>query len=128
MPNVSQFQGDLNMLSYSGVFIKTMNLCFFKKLQKETCKPPPPMLYVKFPNCRSSHSKVFLGKDVLKICSKFTVNHPCRSAISINLLCNFIEITLRHGCTHVNLLHIFRTPFYKNTCGWLLLISHDILF
>ena len=54
--------------------------------------------------------------------------NPCRSVISINLLCNFIEITLRHGCTHVNLLHIFRTPFYKNTCGWLLLISHDILF
>ena len=95
--------------------------CFFKKLQKETCKPPPPMLYVKFPNCRSSHSKVFLGKDVLKICSKFTVNHPCRSAISINLLCNFIEITLRHGCSPVNLLHILRKSFLKNTSEWLLL-------
>ena len=28
---------------------------------------------------------------------------------------NFIEITLRHGCCPVNLLHIFRTPFIKNT-------------
>ena len=37
------------------------------------------------------------------------------------LLCNFIEITLRHGCSPVNLLHIFRTPFSKNTSGWLLL-------
>ena len=27
------------------------------------------------------------------------------------LLCNFIEITLRHGHVPVNLLHIFRTPF-----------------
>ena len=34
---------------------------------------------------------------------------------------NFIEITLRHGCSPVNLLHIFRTPFAKNTSGRLLL-------
>ena len=33
-------------------------------------------------------------------------------------LCNFIEITLWHGCSPVNLLHIFRTPFLKNTSGW----------
>ena len=25
---------------------------------------------------------------------------------------NFIETTLRHGCSPVNLLHIFRTPFH----------------
>ena len=37
---------------------------------------------------RSSHPKVFLGKDVLKIYSKFTGEHPCRSVISINLLCS----------------------------------------
>ena len=35
--------------------------------------------------------------------------------------CNFIEITLQHGCSPVNLLHIFRTPFTKNISGWLLL-------
>ena len=34
---------------------------------------------------------------------------------------NFIEITLPHGCSPVNLLHIFRTPFLKNTSGRLLL-------
>ena len=34
----------------------------------------------------------------------------CRSVISINLLCNFIEITLRHRCSPENLLHILRTP------------------
>ena len=27
------------------------------------------------------------------------------------LLCTFIEITLRHGCSPVNLLHIFRKHF-----------------
>ena len=34
---------------------------------------------------------------------------------------NFIEITLRHGCSPVNLLHFFRTPFHKNISGGLLL-------
>ena len=34
---------------------------------------------------------------------------------------NLIEITLRHGCSAVHLLHVFRTPFPKNTSGGLLL-------
>ena len=37
------------------------------------------------------------------------------------LLCNFIDIALRHGSSPANLLHTFRTPFPKNTCGRLLL-------
>ena len=44
------------------------------------------------------------------------------SQISLNSeAANFIEIALRHGCSPVNLLHIFRTPFPKNTSGGLLL-------
>ena len=70
---------------------------------------------------RSSLPELFLGKGVLKICSKFTGEHPYRSAISIKLQRNFIEIALRHGCSPVNLVHIFRTPFPRNTSGWLLL-------
>ena len=70
---------------------------------------------------RSINRQVFLRKGVLNICSKFTGKHPCQSVISIKLLCNFIEITLRHECFPVNLLHIFRTAFSKNTSGWLLL-------
>ena len=46
---------------------------------------------------RSSRRELFLEKGVLKICSKFTGEYPCRSATSIKLLCNFIEIVLRHG-------------------------------
>ena len=72
-------------------------------------------------NGRSSHPEVFLGKGALKICSKFTGEHPCRSAISIKLQGNFIEITLRYGCSHLNLLYIFGTPFLKNTSEWLLM-------
>ena len=35
--------------------------------------------------------------------------------------CDFNKVVkqLRHGCSPVNLLHIFRTPSTKNTCGWL---------
>ena len=71
--------------------------------------------------CRSSHLEVFLEKDVLKTCSKFAVEQPYRNVISIKLLCNFIEITLRDGCSPVNLLHIFRTSCFRKTSGWLLL-------
>ena len=60
---------------------------------------------------------VFFQKGVLKICSKFTGEHPCWSAISIKLLCTFIEIRFWHGCFPV----IFRTPFLKNNSGRLLL-------
>ena len=66
---------------------------------------------------RSSLPEVFLGKGVLKICIKFTREHLRRSVISKS---NFTEITLRYGCSSVDLLHIFRTP-YKNTSGGLLL-------
>ena len=65
-------------------------------------------------NHRSSPPEVFLEKGVLKICSKFTGEHPCWSVISKKLLCNFIKITLRYEWSPVNLLHIFRTPFTKN--------------
>ena len=50
---------------------------------------------------RSSSPEVFLGK----------------------LYCNFIEIRLRHGCSTINLLHIFRTPFHKNTLERLLTLE-----
>ena len=46
--------------------------------------------------------------------------------------CDFIEsifigIRLRHGCSPVNLLHFFRTPFFKNTSGGVLLSIQEIL-
>ena len=64
---------------------------------------------------------MLLGKDVPKTCSKLAGEHPCRSVISIKLPSNFIEITFGRGCSLVNYLHIFRTPFPKNTSGELLL-------
>ena len=62
------------------------------------------------------------------ICSKFTGEQRCQSLISIKFFCNFIEITLQHGYSTVNLLHIFRTPFLKNTPGQLLLQKCKLYF
>ena len=70
---------------------------------------------------RSTRTEVFLRKGIRKICSKFTGELPCQSAISIKLQSNFIEIKLMHECAPVNLLHILRTPFLKNTPELLLL-------
>ena len=38
-----------------------------------------------------------------------------------------IEAAFRHGCSPVNLLHIFRTLFTKNTSGWMLLKGNQIM-
>ena len=36
---------------------------------------------------------------------------------------NFIEITLQHAYFPINILHIFRAPFQKNSPGGLLLFK-----
>ena len=64
----------------------------------------------------SSPSEMLLGQGVRKIRSKFTREHPCRSVILIKLQNNSLN-----KFTPVNLLHIFRTPFYKRTAGGQLL-------
>ena len=58
---------------------------------------------------------MFLAKGVLRICSKFTGEQPCRSAK---------QLYWNHSLAWVfscKLLHIFRTPFPRSNSGWLLL-------
>ena len=62
--------------------------------------------------CRSSPPKVFLGKGVRRIGSKLIGEQPCWSSISIKLQSNFTEITIRHGCSPVNLPHIFLGGYF----------------
>ena len=90
------------------------------------CKKAMVLNNILLEKFKSSHPEVFLGKRFLKICSKFTRAHPYRSAISIKLLCNFIEITLQHGYSPVKLLHIFRSPFPRNISGGLLVKSSKL--
>ena len=71
------------------------------------------------PRYRSSHPEVLLRKGILKICSKVIGEHQLQSVISS-------DIALWHGCSPVNLMHIFRTPFPRNTSRWLLLQMNNI--
>ena len=56
---------------------------------------------------------------IVWMCSKFTGEH--HAEVWFQQSCK--AITLRYGCSPVNLLHVFRTPFPRNTSGWLLLID-----
>ena len=76
-------------------------------------------------HCERALRRSYSGKGVLKICSNFTGEHQCQSEISIKLPRNFIEITLRDGCSPVNLLHIFRTLFSKNEHLWVAASEHS---
>ena len=61
---------------------------------------------------RSSHQEVFLGKGIQQIYRRTPMSK-----------CDFNKVTKRHGCSPVNLLHIFRALFPRNTFGSLLLFS-----
>ena len=58
---------------------------------------------------RSNHPELFLRKGVLKIYSKFTEEHPCRSAISIKLLHIFRTLSLNSFMTD---FLIIKKPFH----------------
>ena len=64
---------------------------------------------------RSSPPEVFLRKGVLKICSKFTGEHPCRSVISIKFQSNFIKIALRFSC---KIAACFQKTFSSENIWW----------
>ena len=71
--------------------------------------------------CRSSSSEVFLGKwgsEILQQIYRRTPMSKCDFNKIAKQHCNCKEITLRHGCSPVNSLYIFSTPF---TFGGLLL-------
>ena len=118
--SITPFVSDLNNGVYEAKFI-ALNPGFYKAeivLQSTLCeafKDPPQDWLKRGLWFRSSHSELFLGKGVLKIRRKIIGEHPCRSAISIKLQINFVEITLRHGSSPV-------TPFPRNTSGQLLLV------
>ena len=81
-----------------------------------------PYLYIPILYVQLIWGKVIIKSFFQKQPSRGTLRkNPCRSMISIILQNNFIEITLWHGCSPVNLLHVFWILFYKNTSGRLLL-------
>ena len=65
---------------------------------------------------------------VIKTCNKNFLAIVIWIKIRLYLFINkVIEITLRHRCSPVNLLHIFKTAFTNNISAWLLQIGFDTL-
>ena len=67
---------------------------------------------------RKSPSKVLLGKGVLKVCIKFTGEHPCRSVILIKQLHWYRTLAWVFSCKFTA---YFQKTFSEDTSGWLLL-------
>ena len=73
----------------------TVTTCCFSGMQKQPFKGVPRK------RCSESISQIYRRTPMVK-CDFNKVAF------------NFIKIALRHGCSPVNLLHIFRTLVYKN--------------
>ena len=82
---------------------------------KNNLKPFHPN--VPFLSPRSSPPEVLLGKNVLKMCSKFTGEHPCRSVIPIKLRSNFATLLKSHFSASVLSCKFAAT--WNHTLAWL---------
>ena len=69
----------------------------------------------------AAHQRCSSENVLWKYVANLQEKNPFESVISIKLQSNLIEIALRDGSSPVNLLHIFKTTFPRNTSGWLLL-------
>ena len=88
-------------------------------------------LEIRTHNC-CVNTYIFFADDLQMVYIRPLQKQPCRGVLSKKtracpnyLLCNFIKIKLRHGCSPVNWLHIFRAPFPRNTSRRLLLLLLD---
>ena len=101
----------IRVVSRASVWFKTYGPWTWEFISKRSYSQNSFFIPLKlFHDKQKQPPELFLENGVLKICSKFTGEHPCRSMISIKLICNFIEITLRPARSPVNFLHIFRAP------------------
>ena len=79
-------------------------------------------LNIKFSKYQKQLHQIQLSRGVLR--KRFSENiqqiyrgTPMPKCDFNKYVCNFIEITLQHGISPANLLHIFRTHFPKNSSG-----------
>ena len=79
------------LLSTTTVTVKSVTDCISLLL---TVSSVATVATTQFEIFRSSSPEVLLGKGVLKICSKFTGDYSCRSAISIKLQCCLVLVVL----------------------------------
>ena len=107
--------GNLLNLSKDGVN------CSFHECQRcyhESSIQKQPSSAVLTKKCSENMPQIYRRTPIPKCNFNKVVKHLYWNHTSA---CNFIEITLRHGCSPANLLHICRAPFPKNNPGGLLL-------
>ena len=105
-----------NLVIRNLIFIQ--QLVVFDSVQKFISFKPYQKHQMKF---KKQPYRGVLWKRCSKNMQQITGEHPCQSVIQINLQSNLIKIALWHGCSPVNLLHIFRKPFPQNIFERLLL-------
>ena len=95
------------------VFSFFLSVCFLFKInhQKQKCYQGQKHLSIGVLRKRCS-------ENVQQIYRRASMSKCDFSKVALQF---FFEIRLWYGCSPVNLLHIFKTPFYKNTYGGLLL-------
>ena len=70
----------------TGFYMKcNTGLEWIKMKKRHQLTTPVSLLHQKCSRCKSSSLKVLLAEGALKICSKFTGEHPCQSVISVKL-------------------------------------------
>ena len=100
-----------------------------------TCQRPHPAPKVFFSEYHHCFTRFIVTSSVFyeiknKTCNREMLSVDLSSvftaasqqyALAVALQSKFIEITLRHGCPPVYLMHVFRKLFTKNSYGGLLL-------
>ena len=103
-----------------------------RKAFKPYFQPGPSSEMLTIANLRHAASRVWVCAEPefrlswMKLCSSDNHYTTAPQLKPVKLRITFTDITFRHGCSPVNLLHIFRIPFPKNTSGGMLL-DFDIL-
>ena len=82
----------------------------------------PHSFHMAFNLVRKQSSRGVLRKGYSEYMQQILGRTPMPKCDFRKVACNFIEITLRHGYSPENLVHVFRTPFFKGISGGLLLI------
>ena len=92
---LEKFLGALIILFYVSQSSSPLQSCFKKNAKILSKNSTTQEIITISRQSRSSRPEMFIGKDVLKKCRKFTGEHPCRSAISIKLLANLLKLHFR---------------------------------
>ena len=128
-PNSSNYFGVVSKhLDWATTIPMPVNVVFPKlKLDRRKgyfqSTPPPPIANVMRQERlqRKSFIEIVYHNNDKRKCYRNYFSIPFFFCF-FSFLSNFCRAKVfRHGCSPVNLLHIFRTPFYKNTYGGLLL-------